>query len=78
MGPSVTKTKSSGHISCLEHSTTRVLHCTIVTRAAMLMFPLLLQSIISKQMRQSGHGGRGVPGLVAFYDIRPGDGVGLF
>jgi len=50
-GPSVTKTQSAGPISCLEHSTTRVLHCTIVTRAAMLMFPLLQQSIISNQMR---------------------------
>jgi len=41
-GPSVTKTQSAGPISCLEHSTTRVLHCCIVTRAAMLMFPFLL------------------------------------
>jgi len=47
----VTKTQSAGPISCLEHRTTRVLHCTIVTRAAVLMFPLLLRTIISNQMR---------------------------
>jgi len=50
--PSVKKTKSAGTISNLEHSTTRVLHCTIVNRAVMLMFPFLLQSIISNQMRK--------------------------
>jgi len=42
--------QSAGPINCLEYSA-RVLYCTIVTRAAMLMFPLLLQSIISNQMR---------------------------
>jgi len=47
----VTKTQSAGPISCLEHRATRVLHCTIVTRATVLMFPLLLQTIISNQMR---------------------------
>jgi len=47
----VMKTQSAGPISCLEHSTTRLLHCTVVTRAAVLMFPLSLQSIISNQMR---------------------------
>jgi len=31
---SVTKTQSAGFISCLEHCATRVLHCFIVTRAA--------------------------------------------
>jgi len=71
----VTKTQSAGPISCLEHRATRVLHCAIVTRAAALMFPLLLQTIISNQMRRRRPR---VPGLVAFYDIRPGDGVGLF
>jgi len=39
----VTKTQSAGPISCLEHRATRVLHCTIVTRAAVLIFPLLLR-----------------------------------
>jgi len=38
----VTKPQSAGPISCLEHRATRVLHCTIVTAAAVLMFPLLL------------------------------------
>jgi len=47
----VTTTQSAGPISCLEHRATRVLHCAIVTRAAVLMFPLLLQTIISNQMR---------------------------
>jgi len=47
----VTKTQSAGPISCLEHRATRVLHCAIVTRAAVLMFPLLLQTDISNQMR---------------------------
>jgi len=49
----VTKTQSSGPtcISCLEHRATRVLHCAIVTRAAVLVFPLLLQTIINNQMR---------------------------
>jgi len=47
----VTKTQSVGPISCLEHRATRVLHCAIVTRAAVLMFPLSLQTIISNQMR---------------------------
>jgi len=47
----VTKTQSAGPISCLEHRATRVLHCAIVTRAAVLMFPLLLQNVISVQMR---------------------------
>jgi len=47
----VTKTQSAGPISCLEHRATRVLHCAIVTRAAVLMFSLLLWSIISNQMR---------------------------
>jgi len=46
----VTKTQSAGPISCLEHRATRVLHCAI-TRAAGLMFPLLLQTVISNQMR---------------------------
>jgi len=41
-GPSVTKTQYTGLISCLEHRATRVLHCAIVIRAAVLMFPLLL------------------------------------
>jgi len=50
-GPSVTKTQSAGPLSCLEHCTTRVLHCTMVTRAAVLTFPLLLQTIITNQMR---------------------------
>jgi len=36
----VTKTQSAGPISCLEHRATRVLHCAIVIRAAVLMFPL--------------------------------------
>jgi len=40
----VTKTQSAGPISSLEHRATRVLHCAIVTRAAVLMFPLLLQT----------------------------------
>jgi len=40
----VTKTQSAGPISCLEHRATRVLHYAIVTRAAVLMFPLLLQT----------------------------------
>jgi len=39
------------------------------------MFPLSLQSIVSNQMRPRR---LGVPGLVASYDIRPEDGVGLF
>jgi len=39
-GPGVTKTQSAGPLSCLEHRATRVLHSTIVTRAAVLMFPL--------------------------------------
>jgi len=45
----VTKTQpaGAGPISCLEHRTTRVLHCTIVTKAAVIMFPLLLQTVIS-------------------------------
>jgi len=47
----VTKTQSAGPISCLEHRAARVLHCAIVTRADVLMFPLLLQSIISNQMK---------------------------
>jgi len=47
----MTKTQSAGPISCLEHRATRVLHCAIVTRAAVLMFALLPQSIISNQMR---------------------------
>jgi len=50
-GPSVTITQSAGPISCLEHNTTRVLHCTIVNTAAVLMLALSLQSIISNQMR---------------------------
>jgi len=40
-----------------------------------LMFPLLLQTIISNQMRPRRLRGLG---LVVFYDIRSGDGVGLF
>jgi len=56
-GPIVTKTQSAGSMSCLEHSTTRVLHCTIVTKAAVLMFPRLLQSIISNQIRPRRLGG---------------------
>jgi len=47
----VTKTQSAGPISCLEHRATRVLHSSIVTRAAVLMFPLLFQTIFSNQMR---------------------------
>jgi len=47
----VTKTQSAGPINCLEHCATRVLHFAIVTTAAVLMFPLLLQTIISNQMR---------------------------
>jgi len=47
----VTKTQSAAPISCLEHRATRVLHCAIVTTAAVFMFPLLLQTIISNQMR---------------------------
>jgi len=47
----VTKTQSAGPISCLEHRATRVLHCAKVTRATVLMFPLLLQTVISNQMR---------------------------
>jgi len=49
----VTKTQSAGPISCLEHRATTVglLHCAIITRAAVLTFPLLLQTIISNQMR---------------------------
>jgi len=47
----VTKTQSAGPKNCLEHRATRVLHCTIVTRAAVLMFPLLLQTVTSNQMR---------------------------
>jgi len=47
----VTKTQSAGPISCLEHRATRVLHCAIVNGAVVLMFPLLLQTIISNQMR---------------------------
>jgi len=39
-GPSVTKTQPAGPLSCLEHRATRILHCTIVIRAAVLMFPL--------------------------------------
>jgi len=46
----VTKTQSAGPISCLEHRTTRVLHCSIVTRVAVLLFALLLQTNIN-QMR---------------------------
>jgi len=46
----VTKTQFAGPISCLEHRATRVLHCAIVTRAAVLMFPLLLQTFTSNQM----------------------------
>jgi len=38
--PSVIKTHSAEPISCLVHRATRVLHCAIVTRAAVLMFPL--------------------------------------
>jgi len=47
----VTKTQSAGPISRLEYRATRVLHCAIVTRAAVLIFPFLLQTIISNQMR---------------------------
>jgi len=47
----VTKTQSIGPISCLKHRATRVLHCTIVTTTAVLIFSLLLQSILSTQMR---------------------------
>jgi len=47
----MTKTQSAGPISCLEHRATRLLHSTIVTRAAMFMFSLLLQSVIGSQMR---------------------------
>jgi len=47
----VTKSQSAGPISCAEHRATRVLHCTIVTREAVLIYPLLLQTIISNQMR---------------------------
>jgi len=47
----VTKTQSAGPISCLEHRATRLLHCAVVTRAAVLMYPLLFQTIISNQMR---------------------------
>jgi len=46
----VTKTQSAGPISCLEHCAIRVLHCTIVIRAAMLMFPLF-QTVITNRMR---------------------------
>jgi len=51
------------------------LHCAIVTRAAVLMFPLLLQTIISNQMRLRRLRGAWFSRL---FDIRPGDGVGLF
>jgi len=54
---SVTKIQSAGPISCLQHRATRVLHCTIVTRAAVLMFPLY--SSPSSEIRW-GRGGRGV------------------
>jgi len=47
----VTKTQSAGPISCLEHRATRVLHCAIVTRAAVLMFPLLLQTVVHNRIR---------------------------
>jgi len=35
----VTKTQSAGPISCLEHRATRVLHCAIVTTAAVFYVP---------------------------------------
>jgi len=47
----VIKTQTAGPISCLEHCATRVLYSIIVTRAAVLTFPLVLQSITSNQMR---------------------------
>jgi len=51
----VTKTQSAGPISCLEHRATRVLHCVIVPRAAVLMFPLLLQTVLSGTHAASMH-----------------------
>jgi len=42
---------SAGPISCLEYRATGVLHSIIVTTAAVLVFPLLVQTIISNQMR---------------------------
>jgi len=42
----VTKTQSAGPISCLEHRATRVLHCTIVTAVAVLMFPQLDEATV--------------------------------
>jgi len=75
MGPSVTKTQFAGPISCLEHRATTVLHCTIVTRAAVLMFPFYSRP---SALIRWGHGGWVVPGLVTFSDIWPGDGEGLF
>jgi len=44
----VTKTQSAGPISCLEHHATRVQHSSIAARAAVLIFPLLLQAIINQ------------------------------
>jgi len=56
-GPSVTKTQSVGPISYLEHCTTRVLHGTIVTRAAVLMFPVYfrLSSVFRVDNGSVGH-----------------------
>jgi len=44
----VTKTQSAGPISCLEHSITRVLHCSIVTRAAVLCSDLAFLCMTNK------------------------------
>jgi len=71
----VTKTQSAGPISCLEHRATKVLHCAIVTRAAVLMLPLLLQTIISNQMRPRRLRGAWFSRLLRHPAI---DGVGLF
>jgi len=61
-GPSVTKTQSAGPISCLERCATRALHSSLVTRAAVLIFPLYSSPSLIKW----GCGGWGVPGLVDF------------
>jgi len=53
----MTKTQSARSISCLEHHATRVLHCTILTTAATLMYSLYSRPL---SVVRWGHGGWGV------------------
>jgi len=65
-------TMTGSPVSCKEPSS----YGRVPTRGPSSECSLFLSSTSS--VIRWGHGGWGVPGLVASYDIQPGDGVGLF